>query len=150
MATKEELESPCVCGSKKLYSECCYPYHCGKKNAETASKLMRSRYSAYARKNHAYIIATTHRKNPCYQENKGAWIEDLEGFSSTTEFLGLKIIDYSENPEHDHQYVTFVATLRQGPDDLTFTEKSEFVKENDKWLYLSGVTLPGVHSKQDF
>ncbi|MBV5280033.1 MAG: hypothetical protein J0651_01830, partial [Actinobacteria bacterium] len=43
-----------------LYSECCEPFISGVKPAPTAEALMRSRYTAYTRKEVDYIVRTTH------------------------------------------------------------------------------------------
>ncbi len=47
----------CPCGTQKSYEECCGPLHEGSK-AKTAEELMRSRYSAFVKKNIDYIGAT--------------------------------------------------------------------------------------------
>ena len=49
---------PCPCGSGDTLDLCCGPLHRGKRKAETAEALMRSRYSAYARSELDYLIAT--------------------------------------------------------------------------------------------
>lgn len=48
----------CPCGSALAYDDCCAPYHQGLV-APNAEALMRSRYSAYVRKDIDYIIDTT-------------------------------------------------------------------------------------------
>ena len=40
----------CPCGSEKIYTECCEPLIKGDRVAETAEALMRSRYTAHAKK----------------------------------------------------------------------------------------------------
>ena len=48
----------CPCGSDLTYATCCGRLHRGQARAETAEQLMRSRYSAFARGEIAYLMAT--------------------------------------------------------------------------------------------
>jgi len=50
----------CPCGSAQPYSRCCEPLILGAKSAPTPEALMRARYSAYAKTEVDFIIATTH------------------------------------------------------------------------------------------
>ena len=50
----------CPCLSGETYAECCAPYHRGEADAPTAERLMRSRYSAFAVGDPAYLLATWH------------------------------------------------------------------------------------------
>ena len=50
-------QSPCPCGGV-VYRSCCGPLHRGDQRAETAEQLMRSRYSAFARGEIDYLLAT--------------------------------------------------------------------------------------------
>ena len=50
-------QDPCPCGGG-LYGRCCGPLHRGEQRALTAEQLMRSRYSAFARGEVDYLIAT--------------------------------------------------------------------------------------------
>ena len=50
----------CNCGSEKSYQECCEPLISGERKANTAEELLRSRYTAYARREIDYIINTVH------------------------------------------------------------------------------------------
>ena len=50
----------CPCGSGKPYAACCGPLHAGTRIAPTASALMRSRYSAFARGLADYLLTTWH------------------------------------------------------------------------------------------
>ena len=48
----------CLCGSNITYGECCQPFHTAQKIPTTAEALMRSRYTAYALRDGAYLQAT--------------------------------------------------------------------------------------------
>jgi len=123
--------TPCPCGSKIKYKKCCGVYHKGAL-PKTALLLMKSRYSAYAVGNSSYIIKTTHPDNNDYSEDVKAWKESIYLFCEHTEFLGLKIEEFTEG--ENEAFVTFKAKLNSG--DLV--EKSLFYKENGRWLYVSG------------
>ncbi|MGY2064150.1 YchJ family protein [Blastococcus sp. SYSU DS0619] len=50
----------CPCGTGLPYAECCGPRHDGSAPAATAEQLMRSRYSAFAVGDAAYLLASWH------------------------------------------------------------------------------------------
>ncbi len=50
----------CPCGTGLPYGECCGQLHAGTTTAATAEQLMRSRYSAFAVGDPAYLLATWH------------------------------------------------------------------------------------------
>ena len=126
----------CPCHSGKTYDECCAPYHTGKRLAESALFLMRSRYSAYAKGLVDYIIMTTHPENPPLKESEKKRRENIIQFSRTTQFSGLEIVEFIDGEKE--AFVTFKAKLFQNGADASFQEKSRFLKVNGKWLYHSG------------
>jgi len=129
---------PCPCFSSKPYAECCRPYHEGLL-PEEALKLMRSRYSAYALGLAEYIIQTTHPDHPSYSSETSLWKQDILKFSNSTLFVSLTILDFI--PGDKKAYVTFKAGLKQNDQDVSFTEKSFFLKEGARWLYRQGEIL---------
>ena len=127
---------PCPCGSKFKYKKCCQKYHKGALPS-TAEQLMRSRYSAYAFGLAEYIIKTTHPDNSDYTEACAQWREDIMHFCKGTSFLGLKVLEFTDGERE--AYVTFEAALSSG----LLKEKSRFLKENGRWLYVDGdFTVP--------
>ncbi|MCP5509002.1 MAG: SEC-C domain-containing protein [Chlamydiales bacterium] len=119
---------PCPCHSGKPYADCCQSFHLGFP-PPTALALMRSRYSAYALGLVDYIIHTTHSaKKPDRKE--------IEAFCNVTRFADLEILDVDE--KEDEASIKFKATLLQGKHDVSFVEKSAFIKENNHWFYVSG------------
>lgn len=126
----------CPCHSGKKYPDCCKKYHEGTL-PENALALMRSRYSAYALHLAEYIMNTTHPENPSYSTQRMQWKKQILQFSSETLFEGLKIQEFIDGEKM--ATVTFTAYLKQGSKDVTFTEKSQFVKVNGRWLYLAPV-----------
>ena len=87
---------------------------------------MRSRYSAYALGNVGYIIETTHSEHPNKQLPRAQVEAQIKTFCDTSDFTGLEII------EAEDVYVTFRAHLGKNG---SFTEKSEFAKEEGMWRY---------------
>lgn len=135
MAKMNVLKKICPCCSAKEYDKCCGPFHKGAV-CKTAEELMRSRYSAYALHLPDYIIATTHRKCPQYEDDHAKWKKHIEEFSKDFTFEKLEILDFKENGSR--ATVTFTAHLSKGKEDASFTEKSTFEKIKGRWLYLSG------------
>lgn len=127
---------PCPCQSKQLYSKCCKPFHDGAALPATPEQLMRSRFSAYALHNADYVMDTTHPENPAYTKDRSAWKESILSFCHLTQFNGLQISESTD------EHVTFTAILQQQGKDAGFTERSKFVKVNDRWLYQSGEFIP--------
>ena len=121
---------PCPCGSHKKYKKCCLIYHKGAR-AKTALLLMKSRYVAYVVGDSAYIIKTTHPNNSDYTDNIESWRDSIELFSSSTEFLGLEILEFIDG--ESEAFVTFKAKLSSGD----MVEKSRFLKVEGRWLYES-------------
>jgi SEC-C motif-containing protein len=128
---KPSVNLPCPCGSGLKYKKCCLRYHKGAA-APDALHLMRSRYTAYAVGNSRYIIQTTHPDNPEYSSDIPNWEEEILNFCRHTGFLGLRIESFTENREE--AFVTFTAKLSSGE----MREKSRFLKQNGRWLYVSG------------
>jgi SEC-C motif-containing protein len=118
-----------------MYDLCCAPYHEKIKFPESAEKLMRSRYSAYALDLPDYIIETTHKKSPLYETNREKWVESIHAFSHNTLFEDLII------EEADETTVTFYAILSSFGKDISFREKSYFKKQNGKWCYFDRIRL---------
>jgi SEC-C motif domain protein len=123
----------CPCYSKRMYSECCQPLHEGVRAAANALELMRSRYSAYAMGLVRYIIQTTHRSNPLFKKKSAEVENDIRLFCLETRFEGLDIIEFIDG--ETIAFVTFYARLHQGIKEVSFKEKSRFVKENNLWFY---------------
>ncbi len=128
---KISVNSPCPCGSKKKYKQCCQRYHKGAQ-VKDALTLIKSRYSAYVVGDGRYIIKTTHQDNPEYHDDKQIWQKSIKYFSQETQFKSLKILKVQES--ENEVFVTFKAQFAEG----NLHEKSRFVKENGFWLYREG------------
>jgi SEC-C motif-containing protein len=132
MILKPSPNLPCPCNSGLKYKKCCQKYHKGALPAN-AEHLMRSRYSAYAFGLTEYIIKTTHPDNPDAVIDRERWKEEILHFCIQTQFLSLRIIDFTDKGEE--AFVTFEASLSSG----LLKEKSRFLYEDGRWLYVDGV-----------
>jgi SEC-C motif-containing protein len=101
---------------------------------------MRSRYAAYALHLAKYIMKTTHPDNPSFSQKTAQWEKAILEFSKNTTFKDLTILEFIDG--QTEAYVTFRATLFQSSRDVSFTEKSHFVKVGKAWLYESGEIYP--------
>jgi SEC-C motif-containing protein len=131
MAKRYAPNAPCPCGSGKKYKKCCAPFHKGAL-ANDARTLMRSRYSAYAVGDSRYIIETTHPDNPDFTRDKSQWLASIDRFCEETDFLGLEVHDFLDGERE--AFVTFTARLSSG----LLKEKSRFLREDGRWLYVDG------------
>ncbi len=129
----------CPCGSFKKYKKCCKIFHDKIQSPKTALELMKSRFSAFCVSNSNYIISTTHENNPDFTLDLKSWTNDILDFSKNTKFEKLEILEFLEDEKES--FVTFKATLFQDKNDISFIEKSRFLKVKDKWFYVDGQFL---------
>lgn len=133
---KFSVNESCPCGSLKKYKKCCKPFHDKITFPKTALELMKSRYSAFAVANSDYIIFTTHQNNPDFTTDLKSWTNDILNFSKNTRFEKLEILEFIDGDIES--FVTFKATLFQKENDISFIEKSRFLKVEGIWLYVDG------------
>lgn len=126
--------SDCPCGSGAPYAACCGPLHQGRASglatAPTAERLMRSRYSAFAVGDVAYLMLSWH------PSTRPATLELDAGLR----WERLEILGTTGGREHDrHGTVAFaahhreLATGRPGRQ----VENSAFVREGGHWFYVA-------------
>jgi len=127
--------APCPCDSGRKHKHCCRRLHRGTP-APNAEALMRSRYSAYAVGDVAYLMATTHPDGPHWRDDAG-WAEELAAFCESTEFVGLRVIGHGKLPNGE-AWVEFEADLRQSGRAVPMHERSRFRRLDGRWLYLDG------------
>ena len=122
------MKNSCYCGSGDSFSDCCEPFIKGSKNAPTAEKLMRSRYSAYASQEADYLFATTHISTRKYHSKS-----DILELSKSNNWLRLEILHASENSVEFKAYF-----LDNSLKANIHHEKSAFKFEDGKWFYVDG------------
>jgi SEC-C motif-containing protein len=125
-------ELACPCGLGDDYESCCGRLHAGAP-APTAEALMRSRYSAFAIGDPAYLLHSWHpstRPAELSLDPGQRWTR-LEILSTT----GGGLLHAEGTVEFRAHYRT--ADGRSG----SMRENSRFVRENGRWLYLDGTQL---------
>ncbi|MFE2108067.1 YchJ family protein [Kitasatospora sp. NPDC059463] len=124
--------SPCPCGLPASYAECCGRLHRGQAAATTAEALMRSRYSAFAARDEAYLLRTWHPDSR----------PDSVDFDPGLRWLRLEVLSTTEGgPFHAEGTVAFRAHYADGREEGVLTEHSRFVRHEGAWVYLDALAL---------
>ena len=139
-----------------LYTDCCQPYHDGLLNkeadgikAETAKRLMRTRYSAFVLVKPNYIVKTT---IPAQQNLLD--IKAIENWAKETDWAGLEIVTHTPKLGKRHAQVEFKAYFKTNENLQAHHELSAFVKVTDKnsnnarWYFLDPTVSMSVSQKQ--
>jgi SEC-C motif-containing protein len=121
----------CLCGTGLNYSQCCAPYHRGDLPAPTAEALMRSRFSAYARQNAEYLLASWDAtKRPA----------KIDFSKESAEWQRLQIVSCKKGGKSDTKgIVEFKAFYQQDAVACYLHEISRFHKVAGRWLYVDGL-----------
>ncbi|MGC5334144.1 YchJ family protein [Micromonospora sp. DT62] len=126
----DDRDRPCPCGAGQPYAGCCGRLHRGEADAATAEALMRSRYSAFAVGDTAYLLRSWHSST-----RPGAL--DLDPGQRWT---SLEILDTDRGGLFDATgTVEFRAHHRAGGQPGTQSERSRFVREDGRWVYLDAL-----------
>ncbi|WP_242900686.1 YchJ family protein [Actinomadura terrae] len=125
----------CYCGRDVRYRECCGRLHRGETRAETAEELMRSRFSAFARQDEAYLLGSWH---PATRPER---VEFADG----TRWVRLEIVRTEDGgPGDERGTVEFRAHYAVGYETGELHEVSRFVRHDGDWVYVRGkVTRAG-------
>jgi SEC-C motif domain protein len=128
----------CPCGSDREFSACCEPFLKGAVKAPTAEALMRSRYTAYVKKNIPYIVETCVRKG-----EKDIDTEETRRWSEESTWFGLSILKTEAGSASDTTgIVEFVAAYSRNNVREDHHEIASFVKNDSVWLYDEGKIVP--------
>ncbi|KUF13534.1 YchJ family protein [Streptomyces silvensis] len=119
----------CPCGTSVRYEACCAPLHRGEAAAKTPAELMRSRFTAFARRDEAYLLRTWHpRTRPPRVE-----------FDPAMRWTGLDIEETTDGTAfHTTGTVTFRARYTDGGRPDTLHERSRFERVDGAWVYVDG------------
>jgi len=123
----------CPCGSGKNYGDCCEPIIKQTIPASSPEALMRSRYSAYAKKEILWLKNSLEKSQRKDFDEKGA-----RQWSEQSEWLGLTIVESKIEEENNKGWVEFIAKFKQGGVAREHHEVSEFVRKNDEWHLTEG------------
>ena len=116
----------CPCQSGKTFATCCGPLLTGDKEAKTPESLMRSRYTAYVKRNTKYLINTWHPSTRPANIDSGSipnW---------------YNLIVKKKGQDGNKGLVEFIAVARSRNKEFILHEISHFVKEDGLWLYVDG------------
>ena len=126
----------CPCSTGKAYQDCCEPLHDGSRAAQNAEQLMRSRYSAFAKQNVDYLVATM---DPATRARFNA--DEARHWMTSSDFVGLEILEFSE--ESKTAYVEFKAWFQEKSplqERQVHHERSLFRKKDGAWYYTEAKT----------
>jgi SEC-C motif-containing protein len=132
------MMASCPCASGRPYDACCARYHAGEEPPD-AETLMRSRYAAFVRGDHAYLFRTLHREHEDHAAGAEAYRVQLARAAKRTRYDGLRVLDH-DGPDADGiARVLFHVTMRFEFRDASFAELSSFVFDGG-WRYVGGIT----------
>ncbi|MCX4744850.1 YchJ family metal-binding protein [Kitasatospora sp. NBC_01287] len=119
----------CPCGLPASYADCCGRLHRGLAPAVTAEQLMRSRFSAFALEDTAYLLRSWH---PLTRPAEVDYAPELR-------WQRLEILGSTEGgPFHQEGTVEFTAHYRERGHAGAMHENSRFVRHEGAWVYLDG------------
>ena len=124
----------CPCGSNIAYAECCRPLIKAERPALTAEQLMRSRYSAYVKKEMGYIYTSLHPdfRSDYDEKSTREWAESAE-------WHAFEILDTKRGgPGDDDGQVEFIATFTDQGIKKEHRELSSFKKQDGTWYFTTG------------
>jgi SEC-C motif domain protein len=128
------MPNQCPCGSGLSYPDCCEPIISGKTAAETAQKLMCSRYTAFTLADAAYLMHSHSAKTRPVKEQKS-----IEKWAKSVTWMGLTILQTQAGAAGDEiGSVEFKALYLENGNLQQIHEKSLFQRENGKWVYVLG------------
>ncbi|MGP5542416.1 YchJ family protein [Psychrobacter celer] len=146
-----------------LYKDCCQPYHDSVLNkevnkeadktdgvqAETAERLMRTRYSAFVLIKPEYIVKTT---LPAQQSLLD--VIAIESWATETDWAGLEVVKHRAKLGKRHAQVEFKAYFKTPNGLQAHHELSAFVKvvnkanHDTRWYFLDPTVPMSVAQKQ--
>ncbi|MDE5422617.1 YchJ family protein [Ancylomarina sp. DW003] len=124
----------CICGRPLTYEDCCGVYHSGKRVAQTAEDLMRSRYSAFVLADVDYIMRTYATETRPNSERN-----EIKEWAASVMWLGLQIISTKDGTIGDSEgRVKFKALYSEAGKIHEMIEDSFFRFEKGQWFYVNG------------
>ena len=146
------------------YQDCCQPYHDAFYNeevdgikAETAERLMRTRYSAFVLIKPEYIVKTTVPAQQALLD-----VVAIDSWAKETDWAGLEIVEHTPKLGKRHAQVEFKAYFKSHEETTgglaekiqAHHELSTFVKVEDKanndarWYFLDPTAAMTMTQKQ--
>ncbi len=127
----------CSCGSGSDFEDCCGPIIAGAP-APTPEALMRSRFTAYVRGD------LDHIENSHASEVRDTFnLSVAESTASSVEWVSLTISDTTAGGDDDDTgTVEFSARFKKDGELQVHHERSNFRRENGRWVYVDGKMNP--------
>lgn len=124
-------DTRCPCSSGLPYGECCGPLHRGDRTAGTAEQLMRSRFTAFALGDAAYLLRTWHAATrPAHL--------DLD---DDVRWYRLDVLATHGGGPFDTRGTVEFTAFHRGPGGRgALHERSRFLRGADGWQYVDGIT----------
>ncbi|OZC75865.1 hypothetical protein CH251_07735 [Rhodococcus sp. 06-462-5] len=124
------MSGRCPCSSGDTFDACCEPYLRGDASAPTAEKLMRSRFTAFAVGDVAYLRASWH------PDTSPAELE----LDPDQRWYRLDVLAADAGGLFDDAGTVEFRARYKHPDGAGSTnELSRFVRVDGRWLYLDGI-----------
>jgi len=154
----KDFDKPCACGSGVAYAKCCRPYHAGEARAETATRCLQARWSAFAYRLPLYIMESTDQSNPDHMKDRIKWAKKLHKTSMFDNFdFALSSLGVGEEePGEDGGEVWMdnefhLATKNSAAPAVVTYERTRFVRRGDEWRFASGAVsseAPGLRGRE--
>lgn len=136
-------DQACPCGAG-IYLQCCQPLHEGQIKAQNAEQLMRSRYSAFAKHNLDYIVATT-----ALGQQQALDQQAILDWAKSNQWLKLEVIQFKDKIDKNHAQVEFKAHYQHTQSKQIHHEISHFVQYDGLWYFLDPTTDQQISMKQN-
>ncbi len=118
------------------------PYCEEGRTATTAEALMRSRYTAFVRRDEPYLLKTWYEKTRPDDLN----MDDYEHVN----WIGLEILASEEGGQGDQDgTVEYIARFEVHDQMRSLHEVSRFVHEDGQWFYVDGKIMPQQPSRHE-
>jgi len=130
---RNQEQQACPCKSGLSYQACCQPFHQKIGYPESCEQLMRSRFSGYILQLGDYIFNTYH---PDYRGN----LSPAQLAEKTVDWKNLAIIETKTLTQTG--FVEFKAWFIDDGQLGCLHEQSNFVKQDQQWLYCDGEIYP--------
>ena len=126
--------SLCPCESGKEYAACCGPIISGAQPAATAEAVMRSRYSAFVKKQVEYL------KESLHPDFRGDYDPTAtRHWAENSEWVKLQVVGTAAGGASDDEgTVEFIATFRQKGATIAHHELASFSRHDGRWYYTDG------------
>lgn len=134
----------CPCGSGRAHADCCGPVLAGAP-AATAEALMRSRYTAYVKRDYKHLEETLSAA-----QRADFSLKDARAWAESSEWLGLEIRGTTGGGANDQEgTVDFVARFSVGGEERSHVENARFIRENGRWVYAGVVETKAVPVRRE-